>query len=54
MPKRPRSVFCDIFPEEEARDPEEWAVFLMGIQNYVEKHELSQADAARTVFEKAS
>lgn len=43
MPTKPRSVFYEIFPEEEARDLEERAVILMGIQNYVEKHELSQA-----------
>lgn len=44
MSKQPRSVFYDIFPEDEAQDLEERAVVLMGLQNYFEKHELSQAD----------
>jgi predicted XRE-type DNA-binding protein len=44
-----RSVFCDLFPAEKAAEMEMRAMLLMGLEHWLEKSRMTQAEAAKVL-----
>jgi predicted XRE-type DNA-binding protein len=44
-----RSVFCDLFPAEKAAELEMRAQLLMGLEHWLEKSRMTQAEAAKVL-----